>query len=214
MKTYTGILIFLTGAAVGAVGSLFYLRGDYKKKLDEAVGARDMAIRELKRENQRLDHEAEMAVRTVNSKVSTELSKHLGYTMDDSSALVRNERRERSDASERVSGGRKDVVYSIDENGFPDEGEPRDPYGISTEDFLMTKKEYDKTTLLYYDIDGTLSTEDGDVVEDIDYILGENWKAEIGRYEDAIAYIRNEKASTDYEVIVEQKEYGEDWATS
>ena len=213
MKTYTGIIIFLAGAAVGAVGSLFYLRGDYKKKLAEEIAARDMAIRELKRETKRLDRESDKMASEINSKVSSELSKRLGYSMDNSSALVRNERRERSDASERHSEGRKDVIYSVDETGHPEEGNLRDPYGISTDDFLLTRKEYDKTTLIFYDKDGVLSTEDGDEIQDIDYILGENWKGEIGKYEDSIAYIRNEKASTDYEVVVERKAYGEDWAT-
>lgn len=213
MKTYTGIIIFLAGAAVGAVGSLFYLRGDYKKKLAEETAARDMAIRELKRENERLDRESSKTVSEINSKVSSELSKRLGYDMDSSSALVRNERRTHSDAPERHSEGRKDVVYSVDENGYPEEGGMMDPYGISTDDFLLTRKEYDKTTLLFYEKDGVLSTEDGDEIQDVDYILGEGWENEVGKYEDSIAYIRNENASTDYEVIVEKKAYREDWAT-
>lgn len=217
MKTWQGILIFVTGAAAGAVGSLFYLRAEFKKKVDEEVAARDMAIRELKKERDSAAEEARQSSRRIDSKVSEELSKRLSYAGDDISVLAEKPRRTHSDASERHSSDREDVVYSIDENGeaheYPSEGYAEKPYGISSEDFLLTRKEFDKTTLLYYEDDDTLSTEDGDIIKDIAYILGTDWGKEVGKYEDKIAYIRNEMAGTDYEVICESKRYTDEWAT-
>jgi len=204
MKTYAGILIFVAGAATGAVGALFYLRKEFNKKVNEEITARDMAIRELKRNQKQTEDDLRLTTRRLNEGISTEISKRLGYSEDDVSALVRKE-------------PRKDVVYSVDENGvsdYPREGTADIPYGLaSIEDFLYGRKEYDKTTLTFYDEDGVLSTENGDVVEDIRYILGEDWQREVGRIEKDIAYIRNDKAGTDYEVIVEHKKYTEDWAT-
>lgn len=219
MKGFTGLVLFISGVAVGAVGSLFYLRAEFNKKVEEEIAARDMAIRELKRQKENSDLEAERANNRINSKVSSELSKRLGYSQDNVSALTRNAPTTRSRASQGPSGDRKDVVFSIDENGvvndYPSEHYTADvPYGLSSiDDFLLTKKEYDKTTLTWYDGDGVLATESGDVIEDVNFILGTDWRTEIGRLEKDIAYIRNDRAGTDYEVIVEHKNYTEDWAT-
>jgi hypothetical protein len=94
----------------------------------------------------------------------------------------------------------------------PKEGPIDEPYGISVDDFLVGNKEFDKTTLTYYKGDGVLATEEGDVVEDIPYILGEFWEQNIGKYEDSVAYIRNERAGTDYEVVCEDRNYTDDYA--
>ena len=217
MKGFTGIVLFVSGVAVGSVGSLFYLRAEFNKKVEEEVAARDMAIRALKKERDESKKEAEATNRRFDSKVASELSKRLGYGSDDVSALTRNAPTTHSEGSQRHSERRKDVIYSVDENGevedFPSEGIHEFPYGISDEDFLLTNKEFDKTTLSWYSGDKVLCTETGDIVEDVNFILGEDWQKYIGKYEEDIAYIRNERAGTDYEVIVEDKNYTEDWAT-
>ena len=218
MKTFTGVVLFVSGAVLGAVGSLFYLRKEFNKKVEEEVAARDMAIRELKRKNAEGERELENTNRRFNQEVSSELSKRLGYSMDNVSALTRNAPTTHSEGSQRASRGREDVIYSVDENGevedYPSEKPNPIPYGLSSiDDFLLSHKEYDKTTLTWYDKDGVLATENGDVVEDVLFILGPDWQSEIGRLETGIAYIRNERAGTDYEVIVEDKKYTEDWAT-
>ena len=218
MKGFTGVVLFVSGAVLGAVGSLFYLRKEFNKKVEEEVAARDMAIRELKRKNKEVDQELKNTNYRFNQEVSSELSKRLGYSVDNVSALTRNAPTTHSEGSQRASKGREDVIYSVDENGevedYPSEKPNPIPYGLSSiDDFLLSHKEYDKTTLTWYDKDGVLATENGDVVEDVLFILGPDWQSEIGRLETGIAYIRNERAGTDYEVIVEDKKYTEDWAT-
>lgn len=206
MTKGTGILLFFAGAVVGSVGTLFGLRADYKKKLSEEVASRDMAIRALKDDNRQKDYEISESNRKVSEKVSTEISKRLGYSQDDVSAMVRNAPTAHSVASQKK-------IEDLDvENMHPSEGNSDIPYGISVEDFLLGAKEYDKTTLTFYDGDQVLATENGDVVEDVNYILGPDWRNYIGKYEDNISYVRNENAGTDYEVIVEQKNYTDDWA--
>ena len=217
MKGFTGVILFVSGAVLGAVGSLFYLRKEFNKKVEEEVAARDMAIRELKRQNKEANQELKNTNYRFNQEMASELSKRLGYSSDNVSSLTRNVPTTRSGGSQGHSRGREDVVYSVDEEGvsheYPNEGIIETPYGISVSDFLLTRKEYDKTSLSWYEKDGVLSTEGGDIVEDVNFILGENWQEQIGKYEEGIAYIRNERAGTDYEVIVENKAYTEDWAT-
>ena len=207
MKGLTGVIIFVSGAVCGAVGSLFYLRGEFKKKVEEEVAARDMAIRELKRQRDEGQRELRETNRKTNEKISTELSKRLGYSSDNVSALVRNEPRTHSAASESKSEEREDEF-----SDSPKEGPADEPYDVSPDDFMLGHKEFDKTSLIFYRGDGVLCNEEGDTIEDINYILGENWERAVGKYEDSVAYIRNEKAGADYEVICEDRCYTDDYA--
>ncbi len=219
MKTWQGILIFAAGAVTGSIASLFYLRADFKKKVEEECGVREMAIRDLQKQVAEKEREAKTAQNNIDSKVSEGISKSLGYSEDTITAMIRKPRTTHSGGSQDYSRVRKDVVFSVDENGnteeYPEEKPADLPYGISSEDFLVTRKEYDKTTLTFYMNDLVLCTEEGDIIQDPNYLIGdrEDWMREVGKSEDNIAYIRNEKIATDYEIICESKSYGDDWPT-
>ena len=184
MKVWQGTLIFVAGAVSGAVGSLFYLR----KEFDKNETSRAIAERE-------------------------------GYSSDTVSAMIRETRTESSRGLRNNYIGPNKVVFSIDENGdvddSPSEGPVDEPYGISSEDFIGTRPEYDKTTLTFYMNDLIMANEEGDVIQDPAYLVGEReeWMREVGTSEDNIAYIRNEKIATDFEIICENKSYTDDWAT-
>ena len=219
MKVWQGVLIFAAGAVSGAVGSLFYLRAEFEKKVNDEIIARERIKTEFndkENEKQRIREAAEM-----DSKKSRAIAEREGYTSDNVTAMIRNERTEASRGLRNNYIGPNKVVYSVDENGnvddSPREGPADTPYGITSEDFIGTRQEYDKTTLIFYMKDSTLSTEDGDIVKDPHYLIGERWQwwPEVGRSNPAemIAYIRNERIATDYEICCEDKAYTDDWAT-
>ena len=219
MKVWQGVIIFATGAVSGAVGSLFYLRKEFEKKVEEEVVARERIKTEFsdkENEKQRIQDAA-----TIDSKRSRGIAEREGYSSDNVTAMIRDERTEASRGLKTNPIRRKDVIFSVDENGSiddsPSEGPADIPYGITSEDFIGTRQEYDKTTLIFYMKDSTLSTEDGDIIQDPEYLIGErsNWWPEVGRSNPAelSAYIRNEKISTDYEILCENKAYTDDWAT-
>lgn len=217
MKIWKGVLIFCTGAVSGAVGSLFYLRKEFEKKVEEEIVARERIKTEFsdkEDEKQRIRDAA-----TMDSKTSRAIIEREGYSSDNVTAMIRNERTEPSRGLKTHSTGRKNVIFSIDEHGevddSPSEGPADVPYGISSEDFIGTRPEYDKTTLTFYMNDLTMANEEGDIVQDPAYLVGEReeWMREVGASEDGIAYIRNERIATDYEIICENKSYSDDWAT-
>lgn len=218
MKVWQGAFIFVAGAVSGAVGSLFYLRKEFEKKVNDEIVARERIKTEFsdkEDEKQRIQDAA-----TIDSKQSRAIIEREGYSSDNVTAMIRNERTEAPRGLKTHSTGRKDVIFSVDENGnvddSPSEGPADTPYGITSEDFIGTRQEYDKTTLLFYMKDSTLSTEEGDIIKDPAYLIGErsNWWPEVGRSNPAemIAYIRNEKIATDYEICCEDKAYTDDWA--
>ena len=217
MKVWQGTLIFVAGAVTGSIASLFYLRKEFDKKVEEEIVARDRIKTEFndkETEKQRIREAAQM-----DSKTSRAIAEREGYSSDTVSAMIRETRTEPSRGLRNNYIGPNKVVFSIDENGdvddSPSEGPVDEPYGISSEDFIGTRPEYDKTTLTFYMNDLIMANEEGDVIQDPAYLVGEReeWMREVGTSEDNIAYIRNEKIATDYEIICENKSYTDDWAT-
>ena len=177
---YKYVATFVGGAVIGALGTLLWLRKEYNKKVEEAVIENEK--RNAANETKKVKDIEEKAEKKAYERVNQELLKRHGYTSDDAESVVRDK--------------------------LPDDMGPETPYGISGDDYLMTRREYDKVSLMYYD-DGVLACEDGTVVEDILYVLGPNWMKEIGKYDEDTAYIRNDRSGADYEVICEHMTYSD-----
>ena len=194
---YKYVMTFIGGAVVGAAGVLLWLRKDYNKKIEEAVAEHDQKAAEAKKEADKAKKELEEEKRNADVRLQNELSRRLGYTGDAAEVMTRK-------ADRREKNGLREQSESNDDK-LPE------PYGISGDDFLYDNKEYSKISLKYFRIDGVLATEDGKVVEDERYVLGDSWKAVVGMYDDDVAYIRNEKAGADFEVICEDMEYSQEF---
>lgn len=81
------------------------------------------------------------------------------------------------------------------------------PYTISPEEFVHDKKDYDKITLEYYN-DGFLVEEmSGDIINDISTAVGYDSLNKFGEYEEDLAYVRNDRIETDYEIIRQHCDY-------
>ena len=206
------LLIFLGGAVCGAVGALWYLRKDYQDKLEEAE-ARLNAIEEQVEENTKVvEKNAEKITKTTaklakKARDYSKMCEKLKYKDENGpvsaiEALVREDRDSGESAEEE-----DDLPFE-----GPSEGLNDVPYEISDKDFIHDGKEdYDKVTLFYYRGDDVLAEEDGTVVEDWTYNVGENWKDAIGKFVDDEAFIRNERRSTDYNIVCEDMSYSDEF---
>lgn len=187
---YKYVMTFISGAVIGAAAVLLWLRKDYNKKIEEAVTEHEQKAAEAKKEAEKAKKELESEKKNADVRLQNELCRRLGYTGDAAEVMTR-----KTDT--------RDFKSNV--------GEFAEPYGISGDDFLYDNHEYSKVTLKYYRSDGILSTEDGIPVEDVHRVLGDNWQDEIGLYDDDVAYIRNERAGSDYEVICEDMEYAQEY---
>lgn len=89
----------------------------------------------------------------------------------------------------------------------PREGIEERPYTISQEEFIGGNRFFDKTTLNYYD-DGILEDEiTEEIIEDIDSVVGYDSLDKFGEYEDDVVFVRNERLSTDYEVVRQYRNF-------
>ena len=59
--------------------------------------------------------------------------------------------------------------------------------------------------------DDILAEEEGTVIEDPKYLVGEDWKKHIGKYVEDEAFIRNERVTTDYNIVCENLTYADEF---
>lgn len=81
------------------------------------------------------------------------------------------------------------------------------PYVISPEEFAEIE-DYE-TTSLYYFSDEVLTYLSGEVVEDVDEIVGTESLTHFGEYEDDSVFVRNDRLKTDYEILRDPTRYAD-----
>ena len=81
------------------------------------------------------------------------------------------------------------------------------PYVIKPEEFGEIL-EYESISLTYY-ADGVLADEYDEVIDDIDEIVGEESLTTFGQYEDSAVFVRNDARKTDYEILLDLRNYSD-----
>ena len=80
-----------------------------------------------------------------------------------------------------------------------------EPYVITPEEF-GENEDYNTVSLTYY-ADHILTYEDDELVEDIDGLVGEESLTHFGEYEDDSVFVRNDVCKTDYEILLDEREF-------
>ena len=78
------------------------------------------------------------------------------------------------------------------------------PYVISPEEF--GEGDYETISLTFY-ADKVLTDETGDIVEDVDNLVGLDSLTHFGEYEDDSVFVRNDATNTDYEILLDTRNY-------
>ena len=81
------------------------------------------------------------------------------------------------------------------------------PYVIKPEEFGEIL-EYESVSLTYY-ADGVLTDEYDEVIDDVDEIVGEESLTTFGQYEDSAVFVRNDARKTDYEILLDLRNYSD-----
>lgn len=106
----------------------------------------------------------------------------------------------------------KDLGYSGDENAEEpknnEEEEDEDmsdgPYVISPDEF--DENGYDTESLVMY-ADGMVTDSYGNVIDDVDDIIGLESLEHFGEYEDDSVFVRNDELECDYEILKDYRNY-------
>lgn len=226
---WKNILIFIGGVVAGAAATYFFGKAYMDREIEEQV--EDVKrVYSAKNEHEADPDDAETkeaepnSVKTMDPSVAKQISAENIRKKDDIfhvEKLISDEKYRQnynlfsspmSEKNKRILAEALSNDESEDENNegpedWPREGLRERPYTISQEDFIEGNKYYDKTTLNYYD-DGVLEDEiTGELIHDIDAVIGYDSLTKFGEYEDDVVFVRNERISTDYEVVRQYRNF-------
>ena len=99
-----------------------------------------------------------------------------------------------------------DAVAAVESIGKEVKGVAR-PYVISPAEF-DTEDDYEVVTLNYF-ADGVLADEAGNVIEDVDGMVGRDSLTHYGEYEDDAVHVRNDALRCDFEILRDLSNYSD-----
>lgn len=184
-KAYA-FLGFALGAAVGAIVARHFLKSYYERITQEELES----IRESFS-----PPESDVAKESHPDAVKAEAmdESHNKPTLMEYAALIRQERYGENPGSDQ----KQERESQADEI----------PYVISPQEFAEDD-EYEKISLTCYS-DGVLETDDEELVENVEELVGPDALSSFGVYEDDTVYVRNNAKKCDYEIILDERSYAE-----
>lgn len=200
-KIIYGAIIFAAGVVVGNLVTSELIGAKYRKLADDEINSykeyydskysKKDAVEEVIKEEPEEPEEPEEANEEVTKKDADRreyenVLKNSGYV---------------SKGSEDNTNGKEPVTVE-DENNFiiitPEE------FGEIDE---KTGEVFDMVTLVYYADNVMLYYEDQHQVDDIEHLVGKDFRDHFGDYEEDAVYVRNIRNQTDYEIIKEEDKY-------
>lgn len=195
------VIIFIGGVAAGSFVTWRLLKEKYIRQTQEEINE--------VREHYRKKKESEEV--TVDSNGSTETNEKPDL-IEYAAKLTKNGYIDYTNPKSLVktTGDMIDAVVQKDNEESLDPvilNDPsyQPPYIISPEDFAIDD-EYTIVNLNYY-IDGVLTDEDDNIVENVDDVVGLENLNHMGEYEDDALHIRNENYKCEYEILLSRRLY-------
>lgn len=172
-------VVFIAGAAVGAMISWRFLKTRYEHIAQEEIDS-VKAVYSKKATNN-----------TANSAdTETKDDEHAADVAKDISQMIRTiEKNRYSNKTEK------------------EEKVDKDPYVISPDEF-GDEDEYTICSLTYY-ADGVLVDENDEPVNNVDELVGEDSLNHFGEYEDDSVYVRNDILRCDFEILLDNRTYSD-----
>lgn len=200
-KTVFGIFMFVAGASAGIAATYKFFKDKYDRKSKEDIEE----IREYyaSKSAKKTDISSESLEEIKDLEAEEKIEAYKKMVKDTCRYAISDEDIEVDVKDTKNTECEQPVKFSEDENNTvlikPEEfGEIQDETGEA----------YDRMSLVYYE-DGVVTYwEDGRTVDDVESLLGTEFKDHFGDYgeEDAV-YVRNKRNQTDYEVIRDGDKY-------
>ena len=209
MKTLQTILIVIASAGISGAAGYFIAKNKYEKKADEEIKSVKKAfnehLNELTKSGEKIDIPmtrngySKYSKKKLSEKKTKKESDREPLPTDpvvvdnyiDYSAPYRT-------SSKNVKTEKKFVE---DEKGAASNDEP---YIISPDDFMASS--YESSTLLYY-ADGVLADSDNNVISSYIGLIGPKALNSFGQYQEDTVFVRNDKLKTDFEIILDTREF-------
>lgn len=181
--TLSNFMIFTAGAIIGSAVTWKLIETKYAKIAQDEIDS----VKEV------------FSRRRNNSETSVE-----DISIDEKT----NQLNAKEDMREYVAKLKEHQYIDYTQNTDSEEKEEEDmddPYVISPEEF-GTIDEYETISLTYY-VDGVLTDDMDEPVEDVDNVVGSDSVNHFGEYEDDSVFVRNDRLKADYEILLDPREY-------
>lgn len=192
-KTFTNVLIFTAGAAIGSLVTWKVVKTRYERIAQEEIDS-------VKETWARLGQDAEEQGEDENPNEcdsdDLEESEEADPVMTDYVALAKKYGRSSDEVSDNEKKGEGDEVPYI--NG---------PYVITPEDYGDGNYDHDLYCLTYYS-DNVLANDWWETL-DIEDTIGTECLEHFGDYAEDIVHVRNERLKADYEIVRDYRTYAE-----
>ena len=179
------LLYFLIGASAGSLLTWRYIKGKYEEeKEDEILKMREYYHRKDKENLNKIDK-----LKEQGDKLHDEI---------------------KMNNKEMVNTIKKDIreyAKIAKDSGYIKYDNSEKPYVIAPEE-SGELYDYETVTLIFY-ADHVLAEEDGDLVENISELVGDDFDTHFGEYESDSVYIRNDAKKCDYEILKDLQTYEE-----
>jgi hypothetical protein len=191
MSKIGSLLIFASGAAVGAVVTWRVLETKYEQLVQEEIESvkEAFANRPCKCESEDTESEDRQAAEEAKDKPSI---------VEYASMVQKNGYIDYSDMSRKEEPTETKV----------EDAKVDRPYVITPEEFGEFD-DYRQIGLSYYS-DGILVDDDDDIIENVEEVVGLESLKHFGEYEDDAVHVRNDKFKCDYEILQIPERYSAD----
>ena len=182
-NTLTKLFIFAAGAVVGSAVTWKFVEEKYKQIAQEEIDS---------------VKEAFGITRETKDSAEDDIAEDYIENTDGNSASFTE-----TDQYKELLKHQGYINYSNDKGG---DNMDR-PYVISPEEFGELD-DYEQISLTYYD-DKVLTDDFGNIIEDVDSLIGIDSLTHFGEYEDDSVFVRNDRTKCDYEILLDVRKYSE-----
>lgn len=182
------IIIFITGAALGSVVTWKVLQKRYNERINE-----EMTEFKKSQRDESMEKLEQMHADLMEKKEEVEAHEATLKVDENGPTLTK--------PIENWETTSKYYRRILEGEGYSNDDDGPAPYVIPPEEFGNDADEYDLISLNYYE-DGVLADDWGDVIEDIDRVVGKDSLTHFGEYEDDSVYVRNDRLKCEYEILL------------
>lgn len=188
--TLNNALAFTTGVVIGASVTYTLIKKHFKEIADDEIDT----MREYYRGKSEKEEKKKEEVSNPEMKEAREDHLEEKPSIREYTSLIQKENYSNYSGAASTADNKKEV------------DDVEKPYVITPEEF--GELDYSTISLTYYS-DGVLTYESDELVEDADSIVGAGFADHFGEYEDDSVFVRNDRMKTDFEILVDKRNYSD-----
>lgn len=185
IKLNKNFVMFTVGAVIGSAVSWMILKKQYEDRVKQEVTSVKEALGMLRKKENEEDIKKEENDDSIAYKP----------TKDDLATLQK----------------------TIETNGYRDYSTRNEEEKKVTEPYVIAPNEFDEigyeTQSITYWADKIVTDDDGNIIEDYESHIGEDALNHFGEYEEDSVYVRNDEEETDYEILLDLRNYRDVYGT-